>query len=457
MTADDAHRGSEVARLAAVIETNDPGLRVVGISGPGGVGKSYLLSHVLTATEPARRTSLELSLDGSNEQARGDLFGLLDGQLARTSLPPPADPRRDYFPRLRKVAWTHRALVEAVTSELVAGAAPPEVRDTAVALLKAGRRLNKAVPITRVYFDAAAHTDVDAGQAVDDAWKLVANLRALQTGDPLPAALRHALGTSHKARVKQDLYNVTAEALVADLAAALGGHTARSRFASAPIPGKARHLLGLDDFEALAPTLEELIVGALLPRLAEAPFPSTVILLGRDDLEAMHPAWSQHCRRYLVDQIRLAPFSREAAFDLLARAEVPEARREELYQATQGFPFLLALLVEEVHGEAGGSALFLRRFFDRTTRWMSPREREWLTRVCYLDEVNLDTLAPLFPGESVERVQDWFEREASIRDPGAPVFRVRPLIREKVLRYLELRSPSRHRELMERARRPPEG
>jgi hypothetical protein len=47
----------------------------------------------------------------------------------------------------------------------------------------------------------------------------------------------------------------------------------------------------------------------------------------------------------------------------------------------------------------------------------------------------------------VRRIQDWFEREASVRDPSAEEFRVRPLIRDKVLRYLELRSPTRHREL----------
>ncbi len=83
---------------------------------------------------------------------------------------------------------------------------------------------------------------------------------------------------------------------------------------------------------------------------------------------------------------------------------------------------------------------------------MTEREREWFVRVCYLDSVNVDALGPLFPGEDVERIQDWFEKEASIRDPAAPVFRVRPLIREKVKRYLELRSPSRHREMTERAR-----
>src|SRR5262249_23920280 len=147
------------------------------------------------------------------------------------------------------------------------------------------------------------------------------------------------------------------------------------------------------------------------------------------------------------------PFDHDAAIDLLAKGGVPEDRREDLYKATQGFPFLLGILVEELGAEGADSALFLRKFFDRTTRWMSSRERGWFSRICYLDEVNLDTLAPLFPSEDVEVIQDWFEREASIRDPAAPVFRVRPLIREKVLRYLELRSPSKHREREVQARR----
>jgi hypothetical protein len=177
-----------------------------------------------------------------------------------------------------------------------------------------------------------------------------------------------------------------------------------------------------------------------------------MVLLGRDELEAMHPAWSQHCRQYLAEPIRLSPFSRDDALLMLAQAGVPEGRREEMYEATQGFPFLLSLLIDEASAEGADSALFLRKFFDRTTRWLTERQREWFVRVCYLDAVNVDTLTPLFPGENVDEIQDWFEREASIRDPAAPVFRVRPLIREKVLRYLELRSPSRHRELLARAR-----
>jgi len=465
----DAHRGSEVARLLAALQPVTPGdgpgaagsqLRIVGISGPGGVGKSYLLRHVLDVAEapgaePPPRW-LKLGVDGSNEQARGDFFAIVDGQLARHSLLPPARPKRDYFPQLRKVASVHRSLVEAVAAELDAGAAPPEVKVAALALLKAGRRLNKVVPKTRELFDAATASDADVGPTLDEAWRLVSSLRALRTSTALPGPLRDALGTTYRGRVKNDLYNVTADALVTDLAAALG-HTRGPdllRFTHPPIPGAERLLLILDDFEALAPTLEEFLVGALVPQLAEAAFPVTLVILSRDELGAMHPAWDQHCKEYRrdEDQIHLAPFGHEAALDLLAQAGVPEARREQLYQDTQGFPFLLSLLIEELGAEGADSALFLRKFFDRTSRWMTEREREWFVRVCYLDSVNVDTLAPLFPGENVEAIQDWFEKEASIRDPAAPVFRVRPLIREKVRRYLELRSPSRHRELTERAR-----
>jgi len=121
-----------------------------------------------------------------------------------------------------------------------------------------------------------------------------------------------------------------------------------------------------------------------------------------------------------------------------------------MYELTQGFPLLLSLAIEEASTD-GASALFLKRFFDRTTRWMSSDEREWFTATCYLDEVNEDTLRLVLPNEDVGAVQDWFEGEASIRDPTAPIFRVRPLIREKVLGYIAVRSPERHRELRSRA------
>lgn len=448
--APEIHRGSEVTRLARAIESPTDRLSICAVSGPGGVGKSYLLHHVLERVAPASRGYLTLSVDGSNRASRGDFFGLVDAQLLPRSLPAPARRGRDYFPQVRKVASLHRALVGAVSREL--DGAPPPLKDAAVALLRAGHLLNKLSRKSRGYLDVSAlHvSDASVRDSLDVAWDAVASLRALRESSALPGPLRDLLGITLRERVGRDLYNVTADALLTDLSALLVGYRKQdwATLTHDPVDGFSRLLLIVDDFEAVAPVLEEFLVGSLVPRLAEAQFQTVMVVLGRDDLDAMHPAWAQHCGRHLRDQIRLAPFGRDDAFALLEEAGVAPERREGFYQSTQGFPFLLHLLVEEAGAEGADSALFLRKFYDRTTRWMSEREAQWFVRVCYLDAVNEDTLPRLFPAAEVARVQDWFEHEASIRDPAAPVFRVRPIIREKVLQYQELRAPARHRELL---------
>jgi hypothetical protein len=204
----------------------------------------------------------------------------------------------------------------------------------------------------------------------------------------------------------------------------------------------------IDDFEALAPTLSPFLIGHLVPRLAEARFSTALVIVGRDSLEATSTDWARFASRYVKDEIRLHPFAQDEALSLLATAGIQGERAREVFERTQGLPFLLTLVIEEASWEDGNSFLFLRKFLDRTTAWMTPREREWLLKLCYLDVVNEDTLAALFPQTEVRTIMDWFERDASIRDPLAPKPQVRPLIRDKVLRYQELRSPSRHRELL---------
>lgn len=287
---------------------------------------------------------------------------------------------------------------------------------------------------------------------IDEAWDTINTLKTLRDSEWLPEVVRDRLGMNLASRLKRDLYGVAADAFVSDLSAALPGQSSKDSFneAQRPIPGLDRLLLVVDDYEALGATLSDFLISSLVPRLAEARFATMLIVAGRDDLEDTHPGWGQHCKRYLTDQIRLRPFDEETAAQLMAAEGVAEGRRAAIYELTQGFPLLLSVAIEEASTN-GASALFLKRFFDRTTRWMSRDEREWFTRTCYLDEVNEDTLRLVFPDEDIGAVQDWFEGEASIRDPSAPTFRVRPLIREKVLSYIEVRSPKRHRELRSRA------
>lgn len=448
------HRESEVTRLRRLFTDIPRDLSICGVSGPGGVGKTYLVENVLESIDLAKEGFLTLSVNGADRMRANDFLGLVEGQLAARSLPAPAGADKDYFPQIREVSEIHRKLIDQAAAELTQKGAPTELKECATALLRSGQVLNALVPKSQTYFNASASTlspeKVDA--FMDAAWEQVRALNALRDSTLLPGPLRDVVGITRRNLVKRNLYGAVAEALLSDLSAAIAGYREQDRFKlflQRRIPGIQKLLIIVDDYEVLAPTLSEFLIGHLVPQLAKAEFPTMMIVLGRDRLDSAHPGWAQHCKRFIRDEIELKPFSREDAIDLLAQADVPEDRRAAIFESTQGFPFLLNLVIEEAGAHDGNSANFLRKFFDRTTRWMTDPERQWFVDLCYLDRVDEDTLAWIFQREQIRRVQEWFEREPSIRDPTAAFFCVRPLIREKVLRFQEVRSPSKHRQLME--------
>lgn len=448
------HRGSEVARLEAAILDAPDGVSVVSVSGTGGVGKSYLVQHVLDGLRVERPGILLLKVDGSDPERRSDFMGLVE-QLAPRRMPPPANPKRDYFGHVRDVASLHRDLVSDAGKELEQSGQPEELRRAVTALLRAGHTLNRVAPVTRDYLDAD-FLGIEDGllhDGLDHAWDLARSLDALRDSTWLPGVVRDLVGVTARNRVRQDLYGLVAEELVVDLRAMTSGArwAEALKITQAKVEGAERVVLWFDDYEAIGPTLGPFLTGHLIPALRDFEVPAVVLVVGRDDVRDADPSWAQHLDRHLVESIRLAPFTREAAMEYLARAGVEPERAEVLWEGTQGFPFLLSLLVEEESSEDAGTVTFLKRFYDRTTRWMSDTQRAWFEAACYLDPVNEDTLQAFFPAERTAAIQDWFQREASIRDPAAATWRVRPLIRDKVLRYLALRSPSKHREAVERA------
>jgi hypothetical protein len=458
-TTQETRRTSEVTRISRLLHACDDGLSICSISGPGGVGKTYLVEQVLSSERPRELGYIQLSANASNPQTRGDFFGLVEGELTRSHLPYPAQPNRDYFLRTRKVAAAHRELIERATAELDAKeGAPEEVKKVVVGLLWAGQVLNKTMPKSRGRLGTARLSlgllleEHNTPENLDKAWDMARALNPVRESPRLPGPIGSLLGQNLRNRIRRDLFNITAEALLSDLAFVIDAGENRRRRGRLKEKKPTRLLVWLDDYETLAPLLGDFLVGSLIPRLADAPFPTLLIVGSRDDLEATHPGWGQHANRWLREQIRLAPFGEEMAFSLLAEAGLAEERWAQIYEATRGFPFLLTLAIEEATAPDADSALFAKKFFDRTTRWMTPKEREWFGAVCYLDTINEDTLRVLFPEEEVPLVQDWFEREASIRDPAAPSFRMRPLVREKALRYLETRSPSRHHEMLRKAK-----
>ncbi len=69
-----ALRPSEVTRLRSLLLERRSGLTICGVSGPGGIGKSYLVDHVLSSLEGSSDTWVKLRIDAAQEEARGDFL-----------------------------------------------------------------------------------------------------------------------------------------------------------------------------------------------------------------------------------------------------------------------------------------------------------------------------------------------------------------------------------------------
>ena len=84
----------------------------------------------------------------------------------------------------------------------------------------------------------------------------------------------------------------------------------------------------------------------------------------------------------------------------------------------------------------------LKRFYDRTTRWMNEQQKNWLKHVLFLNEINIYTLQKMFENKNeASAVFEWFQKEGSIRDTYGSVFRVREYLRSRLIDYLQISDP----------------
>lgn len=135
---------------------------IYGISGYGGIGKSFLLRHVLDHKRPTSKGFLTITLDGSNPSILGDLMGIYDHSMAPRAIPH-GKQNFDYFPRARRLSREHAKLTRAVKDAVKRTASPDDVKEAANWIFRGGSFLNKTVPKTKEYvdFDALKKHGVD--------------------------------------------------------------------------------------------------------------------------------------------------------------------------------------------------------------------------------------------------------------------------------------------------------
>jgi hypothetical protein len=429
------------------------GTALIGLSGPGGIGKSYLLNSALEQHRLSDEGYCRINVDGRDRAILGDFIKVIDLLFAPVRLEN-IESAHDYFPRTRQLIRKYRALEKAVEKGLQQDKTlSPGIRECVTVLLKSGAWVNRVSSKTREWIDFDKIAKSADPEMLEKSWAVVDSVqRSIQGSSPsaLPGPIQDLIGATYGRRLRTDLFGLLAEEYVADLHAALSGYRRRDilRLTHPRIPDRHALLLILDDFEVLGKVVAEFVVANLLPALNNAAFPTIAIVVGRDDMQDAHIGFQHHHAGKIIGSQRLQKLPRDVATRMFIEAGYTAVEAARKTEETEGYPFLVATLCESKER----TVTFYRRFFDRTTRWMSEQEKAWVIPLAYLDRITEESIAVMLPDTNAKQVMAWFTTEASIRDPEASWFVISPFIRNMLLEYnLRLVGESRHAELQKQA------
>ncbi len=190
-------RPTEFAKISSWFDAVAEAGRVdiYGISGYGGIGKSFLLRHVLDQKRPAKKGFLPLMVDGSNPAILGDMMAIFDQCLAPRSIPLGKE-SFDYFPRARRLSREHAKLARDVKDALEKTASPDDVKEAANWIFRGGSFLNKAVPKTREYIDFESLKKQGLDKRIEEAIDLLDRLRPLHVSSWVPGPIKDRIGVT---------------------------------------------------------------------------------------------------------------------------------------------------------------------------------------------------------------------------------------------------------------------
>ena len=416
------------------------------------MGKSSLLNHVLRNSDLRDRNFLTLRLQGVDgprtltDLVTRDMIG---------SCQDLADGKNKVFgvtlEARRKLELMDAKARGELEEEFKTN---PELARTAATLFSLGVGVLELVPLTEAKIAARIGKKLNP-KHVSAVVERVQRSGAYQAERRLwNGVLPDVLQRGERNRLRANLAEALADYLITDLSAMLVGYRAKDwrRILPPKLPGRDDLLLIIDDYESLSDVMTDFLLSHFVPALATSKFQTLLIVLGRDRLVETHAGWQHHFERYLLeDSIHLTSFSHDEAKDYVAGRGISDpAVVQRIVDDTVGLPYLLHAEVEsELKG--GRSALSLKLFFDRTTRWMSDEQKTWLRALSYLKSVDLESIAKVLPHEDADRVLAWFKTEASIRDPDAKTWCVLPIIRSRVQDYVRTDSAKEHADLQRTA------
>lgn len=421
-------------------------LSIQSIEGPGGIGKSALLEHVMRSADLSQRKYLILKINGNDESTR-NIFSTINSMINNANYPIKLQiPSSSYFPSVAQVSACYDEIQIEAQKELsskdieIEPHALSRVLDVAFSL---GGALNEISPKTKDYLDAAK---LGKHKTNFDLFFREANVFVREAPSILEQ-LGVGTNTSLRNEIRTNALIPLANAFFKDLNTIFNGYERSGIFQ--PSQPKLKDvdnlLLIIDDYETTKQALEEFLISHLLEKLKTADFNTVVLILGRDDIKNTHPGWDQHFDYNLEKSIKLLPFSESELNKLLIMNNVIETTEiDRAWRETQGYPFLVQLWLEEFEN-GGRSAPLLKRFYERTTRWMNEEQKKWLSYAIFMAEVNRNTFqAALGDLNEGDRAWQWFENEGSVRDTRGLPYRVNEYIRSRIDDYLKITDPENY-------------
>jgi len=427
-------RKTEYDTLTEFITSKEKGVRILGINGPGGVGKTYLLDMVLNSNPPEKNSTIVFRLDNSKDVGNYDFIGLFNTLISSINLPETIPNRHDianktktYLSKTQKAIGEYYKIVDRVSKEIDSKDYTEETKIVMKRLLYVSKEVINHLPTTSLYpllIQGVVNSDLLTDKFLDEVFSLASGLKSLQVSSGLLGFLPPIFSDS---KVKTNLFGVLSESMYLDLQKLHASHPKLSPCLYDKV------LIIIDDFEIIGKVFGDFLTGTFIRTFLQIPYSVGFIILGRDNLEAMHPSFTQHLGNELEAEILLECFSEEETLLLLTQKGFSKPESEQIYKDTYGYPYLVSSIIEGKEGYPRQ----LQLFYKRITRWMSKTEKEWFSKICYLDVINNDTLKTIFHGyteEKIEEIRQWFEGESAIRDPHSKGgLRIIPFIRRKVL------------------------
>ena len=424
-------------------------LVIQSVEGPGGIGKTALFDHVLSKTPLASRNYLTMRITGTPD-SRVDAFQCVQELIASSRAPIAAQVSlREQFSYTDEVRNVYDELITKSKTQLSKRLpeVPVDVLMTAVRIaISFGKGLNDLSETTK------PHLNVEKLEKYIP--KIESTLKDLKPLlDEVPGFL-DKLGVKQRTALRNNIRKsplaALSNAFETDLSTLLAGYRRKDwwRPTQKKIKGTDRLLIVVDDFESLSDSVGEFLVSHLVPGLKYCEFETVLVIIGRDQLALTHPAWNQHHHLAIAPAISLRPLSRTEMDDLAAAYKVTDPiQQERVWKDTQGYPLLVHLWIEEAlesNGEGGPGVGLLKRFHDRTTRWMNNEQKSWLNHVIFLNRVNVRSMTAMLGSEDeARRAFQWFESEGSVRDHQHRTYQVIEYVRSRLADYLEVVDPER--------------